>query len=188
MEMTEEEKEFLLNLARRSIEWFFENGEELCLAKDEVPKSLTHEAATFVTLSKNGELRGCIGKLEPVQMLYIDVVENACSSAFSDYRFVPLDRSELKDIKIEISVLSKPQLLEYASQDDLINILNSKKPGVIISKGFHSATFLPQVWEELDNAELFLSQLCQKAVLEVDEWKDKNINISTYTVVNFSEK
>jgi AmmeMemoRadiSam system protein A len=123
----------------------------------------------------------------PVKELYKDVIENAINAAFYDPRFAKLTKKEFKTIKIEISVLGIPTKLNYSSEKELLDKLNKNKPGIIIKKGYHQATFLPQVWEELATAELFLSELCLKAGLNSKEWKD-NIDIEIYDVEKFKEE
>ncbi|MBS3155550.1 AmmeMemoRadiSam system protein A [Candidatus Woesearchaeota archaeon] len=168
----------LLKLARETIESYF-SRKELKIS-DEIKKKYSDKKACFVTLTKNNQLRGCIGSLQPKQELYKDVIDNAHNAAFQDPRFSPLEKSELEKIKIEISVLSIPKKMIFKDSNDLLNKL-TKKEGVIIKKGFYSATYLPQVWKEVNGKEEFLSSLCVKAGLNEDAWKDK-IEVFTYHV------
>ena len=149
--------------------------------ESKISVALKQKRGTFVTLTINGKLRSCIGRTIPVQELYKDVIENALAAAFSDPRFSPLKKEEFAKIKIEISVLGKCQKLKYKSLFQLIDNLEKNKPGVILKKGSNQATFLPQVWEELPSGEQFLSQLCLKAGLQVDEWT-RNPELETYSV------
>ena len=130
----------------------------------------------FVTIKKKGELRGCIGTIKPIYSLKDCVVKNAYNAAFRDPRFEPLRSEELKDIEIEISVLTEPQKLEYKDAEDLLNKIN-KGMGVIIKKGFREATFLPQVWEEIPDKQEFLEQLCRKASLPSNCWRDAEVYV-----------
>lgn len=187
MELSDNDKEYLLKLSRRALKHIFDTGEELEVAAEEVRKELRVEAATFVTLTLNGDLRGCIGKLKPVQMLYIDVIENTYSAAFNDYRFRELKEDELDNIKIEISILSEPEVLKYSDSKELIKYFDKNKVGVILADGYNSATFLPQVWEELSKPSEFLEHLCMKAGLNGDAWKERVLDIKTYKVINFKE-
>lgn len=158
------------------------------LAAEEVSEELTKERATFVTLTKFSKLRGCIGALQATQMLYLDVMEHTYAAAFSDYRFEPLLEDELKDIRLEISILSEPKSLQYQDASDLIVFLEQHRPGIILSDGgLHQATFLPQVWEELSDPKAFLDNLCLKAGLDRNTWEQSHLQISTYTVQNFIE-
>mgnify|MGYP001597960380 FL=1 len=152
---------------------------------EKIKKKYSEKKACFVTLTISGELRGCIGSLEARQELWKDVVENARNAAFSDPRFNPLTREELKEVKIEISVLSVPEKIEYKNEKDLKNKIKGK--GVIIQKNFYSATYLPQVWEQLKNEEEFLSSLCRKARLPGNSWRNKKLDVWTYSVKSIEE-
>jgi len=188
MKLTKLEQNFLLDLARSALEHIFKNGEELRPDESDIPKKLKEKRASFVTLTKAGELRGCIGKLLPVKELHKDVIENTYSAAFSDPRFPQLQEDELNNIFIEISILDRPKSLKYKDAKGLIAILKKEKPGVIIQHGLYSATFLPQVWEDLKTPEEFLSNLCLKAGLSPDTWQKERLEIQTYKVHKFSEK
>lgn len=174
----------LLILARKTIESEF--TDEKYEVPEEIKKKYSEQRACFVTLTKKGNLRGCIGSLEARQELWKDVQENAIHSAFDDPRFSPLNDSELNQIKIEISVLTKPEKLDYKNSEDLLKKLNSEM-GVIISLGYFSATYLPQVWEQIDNKEEFLSSLCMKAGLSSDEWKNGKLKVEIYRVEKIEE-
>jgi len=188
MKLTKSEQKYLLKLARAALEHIFKTGKELIPDNSDIPTKLKRKRATFVTLTKNGKLRGCIGKLLPQQKLFKDVIKNTYSAAFGDPRFPQLTKDELEKIKIEISVLDKPKIMKYKNQQDLITKLEKEKPGVIIQHGLYSATFLPQIWTDLKTAEEFLSHLCQKAGLPKDIWQKENIEIQIYKVVKFKEK
>ena len=142
---------------------------------------------TFVTLKMNDRLRGCIGNLTSDTPLASGVRRNAINAAFHDPRFTPLDASELDQIEIEISILSEPQPLKYRNGDDLIKKLRPLIDGVIIRKDHASATFLPQVWEQLPRPQDFLAHLCMKAGLAADSWKNPDLEVSTYQVQYFEE-
>ena len=166
--MTIVNKKWLLNLAKKAIESEL-SGKKLVVG--EIPSEVRKEKACFVTLTKNGELRGCIGHLLPVQELFLDVIDNARAAAFTDYRFTPVIGSELPKIKIEISILAIPQKYTYSDPQNLLVYLVKNKPGVILKKGINQATYLPQVWQELKSSEEFMNSLCQKAGLPFDEWQ-----------------
>lgn len=159
----------LIKLAREAIK------EGKVTEKDESEK-----AAVFVTLEKNGELRGCIGFTEEIFPLKEAIQRAALSAAYEDPRFPPLGKEELNEITIEISLLgkAKPCKVEEIKEGD----------GVILECGFRKALFLPQVWEELKNKEEFLSALCAKAGLIYDCWKDKNCKFYKFTVEAWKEK
>lgn len=187
MKLTGLERKFLLKLARTALEHIFKTGEHYRIELKFVPKPLIEPGASFVTLTKNGKLRGCIGRLEAAGELYKDVVVNTYAAAFDDFRFPQLKASELASIKIEISILSPNSFLEYRNATDLLLKLAKDKPGVVLQSGYNSATFLPQVWEDLQEPEIFLSSLCLKAGLESDQWRLGKLEIFTYSVENFQE-
>jgi uncharacterized protein len=158
----------LPELARKTLEAHFQNKK---FEPDEATKKkYSKEQACFVTLTKSGDLRGCIGSLEAHQILWKDVQERAVDAALNDSRFLQLTKDELKKIKIEVSILSLPKKLEFKSPDDLLNKI-SHKMGLILKKGFYSSTFLPQVWEEISDKKEFLEHLSLKAGLSKDSWK-----------------
>ena len=126
---------------------------------------LEEKGATFVTLTRNGALRGCIGSLVAHRTLIDDLVSNARSAAFKDPRFTPLSLEEFATVKIEVSLLSTPKSLLYNTTAELKDKIVTGVDGVVLSTMGRRATFLPQVWEELPTFELFFSQLCQKAGL-----------------------
>lgn len=186
--MNEFTQRFLLKLARQTLEYYFKTHQILKLDESILPDPIFKEKrGTFVTLHLHGELRGCIGHIEPVQELYKDIIDNVLSAAFEDPRFIPLTGDELKDIEIEISVLTPPQKLSYTSTDDLLIKLRPNIDGVIIEKGRYGATYLPQVWEDLPDKKEFLSSLCMKAGLNPDAWKEKDAEISVYQAEVFNE-
>ena len=152
--------------------------------KDSCFKSL---CGTFVTLKINERLRGCIGNLTSDTPLKSGVRRNAINAAFHDPRFEPLSTSDIDRVEIEISILSEPHRLKYRDGDDLVKKLRPHVDGVIIRKGHASATFLPQVWEQLPRPQDFLSHLCSKAGLSADSWQSPELEVSTYQVQYFEE-
>ncbi|MBU1052717.1 MAG: AmmeMemoRadiSam system protein B [Proteobacteria bacterium] len=150
--------------------------------------SLKRKSGTFVTLKIHDQLRGCIGNLGDSETIIEGVKRNAINAAFNDHRFSPLIKQEFEDVEIEISILSEPKPLEYKDGKDLVKKLRPNVDGVIIRKGFASATFLPQVWEQLSRTEDFLTHLCIKAGLSSDEWKSSKLEVLTYNVQYFEEE
>lgn len=126
---------------------------------------LKNNGATFVTLTLNHELRGCIGSLIAYRPLLEDLIHNAKAAAFEDPRFYPLSKDEFKNVNLEISLLSEPEPINYETIADLKTKVIPYADGIIVQKGGRKATFLPQVWEQLPTFELFFSHLCQKAGL-----------------------
>ncbi len=174
----------LLKLARESIQTGL-TGRELNV-DDKLKKKYSDKLACFVTLTINGNLRGCIGSLLARQELWKDVVGNARSAALRDNRFEPLREQELKKVKMEISVLSVPKKVTYKDSQDLKKKIIGR--GVIITKGYNSATYLPQVWEDLPLFEEFISSLCRKAGLSADYWNSGDLDVETYTVDSVKDK
>lgn len=185
--LLDEDKMALLKLARSTIE--AELSKDLRINRPEKISPALHEKkGCFVTLHKRGELRGCIGTIEPSKSLILAVEENAVNAAFRDPRFPSLKVYELPDVDVEISVLTQPIILEYQNPEELKDKLKPGVHGVILSKGWQSATFLPQVWEQLPDSDVFLEHLCQKAGMANTCWKDKDTVIKVYEVKYFSEK
>ncbi len=172
-------------IARKSIEDEFNYKDSIDIKKliKDNP-SLKENGASFVTLIKNGKLRGCIGSLEAKRPLIEDIIANAKSAAFKDPRFSKLTHEELHIIDIEVSVLTKPKLLEYTDLKDLKIKIRPNIDGVILKLNSNQATFLPQVWEELPEFESFFENLLNKANLPIDSFK-KLPKIFTYQVKKF---
>jgi len=158
-------KNILLQIARDTIQGEF-NGKQIDKSSllEKYPE-LGKNGAVFVTLKENNNLRGCIGSIVAHTTLLEDVIHNAKAAAFNDPRFSPLSQSELKKIKLEVSLLTPPQKVNYADTQDLKKKITVGKDGVILKQNSYQATFLPQVWEELTDFEFFFAQLCQKAGL-----------------------
>lgn len=143
---------------------------------------LNQPAAVFVTLTKKGALRGCIGTMTPGQLLSDAVAHFAAASAFEDSRFPQLSFTELSEVRIEISVLSPLRRV------DNWNDVEEGRHGVYVQKGRLGGTYLPQVWEHFDSREKFLTSLClEKAGLPADAWKEKSTALYVYTVDSFEE-
>jgi len=164
------------------------SGEAELLHQKLADNAFQAHCGTFVTLKLHGKLRGCIGTLSSSETVAEGVRRNAVNAAFHDPRFPPLSEAELGQIRIEVSVLTEPQPLEFADSEDLLRKLRPKVDGVIIRKAHASATFLPQVWEELPKKEDFLSHLCLKAGLPRDDWRRSPLEVSTYQVQHFEEQ
>jgi AmmeMemoRadiSam system protein A len=179
---TEDERKFLVELAKSSAESFTKSGKEF-EAKN-IPESLKENLACFVTIYKSGELRGCIGTLEPYEALYKSVIENAIAAVSRDRRFDPVAENELQYLEYEVSILTKPEKIYFTSREELFNKIRGK--GVTIEKGYYRSTYLPQVWEHFKNEEEFLSSLCRKAGMSGNEWEKTNksgIDFSVYDTI-----
>jgi uncharacterized protein len=187
MNLTEEERTFLLREARTAIESAL-RGESLPPSETDSPSAaLRAEGASFVTLTMHGRLRGCIGSLQAYRSLLEDVRTHAVDAALRDPRFASLRPEELPAIEIEISRLTAPQPLPYTTPEDLIAHLRPRVDGVILQDGLRRATFLPQVWDSLPDPEQFLSELCLKMGAPPDLWRRKSLTVQVYQVEEFHE-
>ncbi len=186
--LNKDEKIFLLNLAKTTIKSAL-LGTKFEFDTNKLTDRLKQKQASFVTLFKNGhELRGCIGSIFPTQELYKDVIANSINASFNDPRFAPLKKEEFDDIIIEISILTIPQKYNFKSSKEILEFLNAKKPGIILTNSYNQATFLPSVWEELKTPKEFLEHLCLKAGLSKDCYQDKNTQYQIYFANKFSTK
>ncbi|MFA5099225.1 MAG: AmmeMemoRadiSam system protein A [Candidatus Paceibacterota bacterium] len=172
-----------LLISRSALEARFFGTEILKFNNPEFQK----KAATFVTLKINGQLRGCVGNLEPYENLAESIVRNTRSSAFSDDRFPPVSIEELKKIKIELSIISDKKTINFRNPDELLNKIRPGVDGIIISYKNYSATFLPQVWQEIKSKRMFLCKLCEKAGLNPKDWQKLPIRVEVYQIIKISE-
>ncbi|RTZ59396.1 MAG: AMMECR1 domain-containing protein [Gammaproteobacteria bacterium] len=179
MSYNAEERALLNEIALQSIKSGLQQGRPMNLDLKALPEKLQQPGAAFVTLNKNGHLRGCIGSLEARRALAEDVAQNAFAAAFRDPRFAPLQASELDDLEPHISVLGKPEPMQFGSEQDLIRQLKPGKDGLILEDGHHRGTFLPSVWESLPEPASFVRHLKQKAGLPPDYWSD-SLKVSRY--------
>lgn len=160
----------LVKLARDSITSYFSRRNPR--VSPEIKKEFSLQNGVFVTLNKNGELRGCIGFPESVYPLYEGIVNAARSAAFSDPRFPPLEKDELEQVTIEVSVLTVPRLVEVRNPEDLLKNIVIGKDGLIVRSTFQSGLLLPQVAVEYKwDVKTFLEQTCIKAGLPPGTWK-----------------
>ncbi|MBW1988614.1 MAG: AmmeMemoRadiSam system protein B [Deltaproteobacteria bacterium] len=186
-EITEQDKKALLELARSTIRSRLFPGEAI-KRPEAASGAIRQNRGCFVTLHKNGQLRGCIGTIEPVMPLADAVEENAINAAFKDPRFTPLTADELDQVTIEISVLTVPKPLPFSDGEDLKRKLRPGIDGVILARGMNRATFLPQVWGQVPDAESFLTMLCRKGGMSGDCWCDPSTQVFTYQAEHFEEK
>lgn len=173
----------LLKLAREAIAHHLGLGEPP--RTDDDPR-LHERGATFVTLTLDGELRGCIGSLRRQRKLGEDVITNAVAAAFKDPRFPPLSRQEFDDVHVEVSLLSEPEFIEFSDEADLLGKLRPHQDGLILFAGCGSATFLPQVWEQLPEPRAFLAALKRKAGMPQDRPVD-GLMAARYAVDKWEE-
>ena len=190
--LSHEQGQVLVKLARQTVMerlgQKMADAEADALAVDLTDIDFQVRRGTFVTLHIDGQLRGCIGSLAARESIDDSVKHNAISAAFHDPRFPQLTTEELDSVDFEVSLLSEPLPLEYRDSKDLLSKLRVNVDGVIIRKGSNSATYLPQVWEQLPRPEDFLSYLCKKAGLSSNAWKNTPLEILTYQVQYFEEE
>lgn len=172
----------LLLVARRELERYFRPESDDIEIKDE----WLNPGASFVTLTKSGNLRGCIGSLKAVSPLIEDIKSNALAAALNDPRFPPLKEEELKEIKIEISILSNLTELNFESEEDIHKQLKPYEMGLVLEFGLYRGTFLPQVWEYYPKPKDFLNNLKMKAGLG-EEFYHNNMKIMWYSVEKCQE-
>jgi AmmeMemoRadiSam system protein A len=187
--LSQKEKSILLSIAREAIILVTQNKQlpELNLSIYSI--GLIENGASFVTLHRinDGQLRGCIGTLEPYQPLIKDVQHHAVAAAIEDYRFPPVSYHEVSNLTIEISRLTPSVALSYSIPMELPGLLKPGVDGVTLSDGQRKATFLPQVWDQLPDPEQFLDHLCRKMGSGQDLWRKKILDVSIYQVEEFQE-
>lgn len=179
--MTADQRTLLLDLAADSIEYGLHRDEPFPVKLDAFPPPLTVKRATFVTLTREGELRGCIGTLYAARPLVQDVARHAFEAAFRDPRFPPVSWTELDAMEISISVLTPTEPMRAASEADLLVQLRPGVDGLVLEEGFRHATFLPAVWETLPTPREFVEALKQKAGWPRGYWSDR-MTAYRYTV------
>ncbi len=179
MSLTKEQRQQLIRLAKDSIAHGLENGRPLKPDTKDYDESLQQTRATFVTLEINHQLRGCIGMLEAMRPLLMDVAENAFSAAFRDPRFPPVSKDEYPKLEYHISILTPSEPVNFKSEADLIQQMRPGIDGLILEEGRMRGTFLPSVWESLPKPEDFLQHLKRKAGLPSNYWSD-TLKVSRY--------
>ncbi len=186
MAFTEQQRTTLLRVAHQSIEYGLRRGFPLQVDPDSYERPLSEDGATFVTLHRNDNLRGCVGSIEARCPLIRDVAENAYAAAFRDARFQRLQEQELEGLSVSISVLSTPQILQIDSEQQLLQQLRPGVDGVILEDGPCRSTFLPSVWTSLPRPEDFLHHLKLKAGLPIDHWSCE-MRVWIYTTECFGD-
>lgn len=182
--LCEEEHILLREIALEAIKFGLSQGNHLPVETSRYPKSLQNPGASFVTLNRQGQLRGCIGSLEAHQPLVNDVAYNAYAAAFSDPRFSPLTEDELHDLELYISVLTPAEPMSFDSEKDLLEQIRPGIDGLVLEDGYNRGTFLPAVWESLPDKTSFLQHLKRKAGLPPDYWSP-TLKVSRYTTESF---
>jgi uncharacterized protein len=185
IELAAAEQAQLLEIARNAIRNGLD-GEDYEHCPPLWPAALHANHAVFVTLTKQDQLRGCIGSIEPGGPLGEAVADAAWGAAFRDPRFPQLQVDELSTIRIEVSVLSPMQALAANSRENLLALLQPARDGLLLQDGRHRSTFLPKVWEQLPEPETFLDQLLAKAGLPAGHWSP-TLRFHRYQTHTFSE-
>ena len=177
----------LMQVAKDSIKCGLEHAHALAIDSGNFAPELQVQRASFVTLEIHQQLRGCIGMLEAVRPLVVDIAENAFAAAFKDPRFAPLSAAEYALIEIHLSILSPAVAMSFYSEEDLIRQLRPGIDGLIMQEGNKRGTFLPSVWKSLTKPKDFLLHLKQKSGLSSDYWSD-TLKISRYECEYISEE
>lgn len=172
----------LLRLARSAVEAAARGQLPPRPPEATLPAKLAEPRGCFVTLTKHGELCGCIGSIYPQEALWEAVLSRGRAAALEDPRFPRVRAEELPEIEIEVSVLTLPKALDHATPEELLERLRPGVDGVVLRVGRRQATFLPQVWEQLPDKQQFLAHLARKAGLPDDAWRDAKAQVLTYQV------
>ena len=148
---------------------------------------LREPGASFVTLRRQGDLRGCVGSIRAYRPLFDDVWSNARASAFRDTRFRPVEPWEFPEISVEVSLLSDPEPLACSCEEEALRLLRPGLDGIILEYGDYRSTFLPQVWEQLPDPRDFLGHLKTKAGLRRGFWAPE-VRLQRYGVMKWAEE
>ncbi len=186
IELNSDEKKLLLDIAWQSIKSGLQDGPALKVEKHQMGEKLVVASASFVTLTKNNQLRGCMGNLQASEALAQSVATTAYNAAFRDPRFPALTADELDQTNIDISILSPMEPMTVSSRVNLLTQLQVGSDGLLIEDGRHRSTFLPKVWESLKDPEDFVRHLMMKAGLPADHWSD-TIQVYRYHTLSFHE-
>ena len=186
IDLSDDERTALLDIARRSIVNGLDSGAALQLDVTRLDKNLCIDAAVFVTLTIDGNLRGCIGSLQASAPLAQAVANSAFNAAFRDPRFTQLRDDEVENLTIEVSVLSSMELIPLETRQELLDNLQPGVDGLLIEDQGHRATFLPQVWDKISTADEFVGQLMLKAGLSAGHWSS-TIRCYRYHSISFAE-
>jgi AmmeMemoRadiSam system protein A len=181
--ISREEQGKLLQWARATIEAAVCEQRQAEIPECELTEGLRAWHGVFVTLKKQGELRGCIGKMDFDRPLWTNAVDAAVASALEDPRFKRVTPEELGEIAIEISIVNLPEELPNPGMFDVL------RQGIIVQKGWRHALLLPKVAQELGwDATKTLEMVCEKAGLPIDAWRDPAARLQVFTAFDFGEK
>ena len=169
--------EYLVNLSKDTIKHFLDTG-KIMVKPTDYPIELDEELGVFVTLNKKSNLRGCIGYAEPIKPAINATMEVALAAAFNDPRFNEVSENEFDDLEFEVTVLTKPEVIEVAHYKQYFDEIEIGRDGLIIQKGYARGLLLPQV--AVENAftiEDFLEHTCMKAGISADSWMDESCDV-----------
>lgn len=186
--LDDDQKSALVALAEQAVRYGVEHGEPMPVGDETAALFPDAERATFVTLHVDGDLNGCVGRLQPEVPVHADVVRNAYKAAFHDRRFSPVGGEHLPELDVEISVLRPLEPLPPAvEEDDVWEYVEPGRHGVLLATEEATGTFLPSVWEKCPDRATFLARLKQKAGLAPDAWPS-DLRVFRYTVDCFDRE
>jgi hypothetical protein len=169
--------QYLVTLAKDTIKYFLQTGKHMVKPTD-YPIELDENLGVFVTLNKKNNLRGCIGYAEPVKPAIDATMDMALSAAFNDPRFPQVSEKEFEDLEFEVTVLTKPEIIEVSHPDQYFDEIEIGRDGLIIQKGYARGLLLPQVAvENAFTVEDFLDHTCMKAGISADSWMDESCDV-----------
>jgi len=181
---SQDEQKILESIVKQSILNGLECHSPLKVNVADYTEALQRKKASFVTLNINNELRGCIGTLSPHCPLVKDIAHNAYAAAFQDPRFPNLDKQEYKQLQYHISILSDTSPIQFDSEQSLLSQIRPGVDGLVLKEHHQQGTFLPSVWEQLPEPEMFLQHLKHKAGLPANYWS-KTLQVYRYTVESY---
>lgn len=188
MKISKDEKKYLFSLARKAIEQYFSTKDKYYYPLD-VPEKFNKEMGVFVTLKINGELHGCIGYPFPEKSIAQSIADNAINAAFYDPRFPSLRKEELENLKIEITILTLPEQIDYKNPEELLTKIEIGRDGLIAEYGYCVGLLLPQVpVEEKWDKKTYLNYLCRKAGLQQDAWLKNPVKIKAFQGIVLEEE
>ena len=175
--ISDESGQYLVEIAKKAIQHYIDTKERLEIP-DDYPSELDEKLGVFVTLNKNNDLRGCIGYAEPIEPAINATIEVAIAAAFNDPRFSAVTKDEFPILDLEVTVLTKPEIIYVAHPDQYIDEITIGEDGLIIQKGYSRGLLLPQVAvEHALNEEEFLEHTCMKAGISADSWMDESCDV-----------
>jgi AmmeMemoRadiSam system protein A len=186
VDLSADEQACLLEIARQSILHGLDSGTALQVDVAKLEANLRVDSAVFTTLTIAGNLRGCIGSLQPSAPLAQAVANTAFSAAYQDRRFAKVQADEIEKLRIEVAVLSALELIEADSRQVLLDSLQPGVDGLLLEDRGHRSTFLPKVWEKITTPNEFVEQLMRKAGLAVGYWSS-TIRCYRYHSTSFGE-